>query len=330
MKVIVFYGSYGGGHVSAARNIHENIQLEYPDIETKFIDCVEYVNKRLNKITTKFYADVSKNMPRLWGKIYFKSGKGSLSGITTVANRLMSIKLNRLIKEFDPDLIISTHPFSSSMCASLKKHGKINCKVATVLTDYAPHNQWLIKHQYMDYYFVAHQGMVDSLVQKGIEREKIFATGIPLSNRFLQDYNRDEILNSFDLKPDKKTILFFGGGATGTGKGKAYDILEILIKNFEGFQIVAVSGKNDTVKQAFDDLVKETSKEELVKVLKFTDKVPELMSISDLVITKPGGLTTTESLASRTSYGSNKSISRTRRRKCRIFSAKQCCSLVKT
>ena len=297
-KILIFYGSYGGGHLSAAKSVNEYITNHYPECETRLMDCVEYVSKRFNKISTRFYSEVSKTAPKIWGKLYSSSGKGSLSKATTGANRLMSLKLNRLLREYNPDLVISTHPFATSMCASLKKHQKINCKIATILTDYAPHNQWLVKHKYTNYFFVAHAGMIDSLVKSGIEKEKIYATGIPLSNRFLQHYNKEETLKLFDLQPNKKTILFFAGGEFGLGKSKTYAILESLVKNFQNIQIIAISGKNDKAKAHFDDLVKSNNKEQEIKVLKFTDKVPELMSISDLVITKPGGLTTTESLAS--------------------------------
>ena len=82
-------------------------------------------------------------------------------------------------------------------------------------------------------------------------------------------------------------------------------MLKAIIKNFPNLQIIAVSGKNYKVKKQFDELVEKTNSDDNVKVLQYTNKVPELMSVSDLVITKPGGLTTTESLASRTSYYSN-------------------------
>lgn len=322
MKILIFYGSYGGGHLSAAKNINENILLEYPDSKIELVDCIEYINKVFNKVTTRFYSEVSKTAPKLWGKLYLKSEKGSISKISNAMNRLMSRKLNKLIKQFSPDLIISTHPFSSSMCAGLKKRNKLNCKLATVLTDYAPHGQWLVNHEFMDYYFVAHDKMVDTLVTYGIQREKIFATGIPLSNKFLQNYNREEILKLFELNADKKTVLFFAGGEFGLGKGRTYAILEALVKNFQDIQVIAIAGKNEKAKTHFDELVKENSREETVKVLKYTDKVPELMSISDLVITKPGGLTTTESLASSLPIVVINPIPRTRRGKCGILREK--------
>lgn len=297
-KILIFYGSYGGGHLSAAKSIRDYIEKNYSDSQVELVDCVEYVNKLFNKLTTKAYKDFSKNARWIWKHLYYDSESGSLSRICNTINRLMAIKLNRLIQEFQPDLIISTHPFSSQMCAILKEKGKLNCKVATILTDYAPHNQWLVKSDFIDYYFVAQQGMVDDLVSRGVNKDKIHVTGIPLSSRFLQSYNKQKILEDYGLTSDKNTILFFAGGEFGFGKDKTFNRLKAIIDNLPNLQVVAVAGRNEKMKERFDELVKTTRTESNVKILSFTNQVPELMSVSDLVITKPGGLTTTESLAS--------------------------------
>ena len=297
-KVIVFYASYGGGHLSAARSIKENIETNYKNVEVKLIDCMEYVNKVVNKVTTKAYSEMAKKAPRTWGKVYWDSQKGPLAHISTASNKVLSLKLNKLLKDFEPDLIISTHPFATQMCAYLKKLGKLDAKIATVMTDYAPHDQWLVFNEYVDYYFVSHEGMKIKLHEKGIPNEKIFATGIPLSNKFLLKYDKSKILESFGLSPDKKTVLFFGGGEFGLGKTHTYKIFKSFVENSNNIQIVAISGKNQKMKENFESLVEDLDKKDSVKILEYTNQVPELMSISDLVVTKPGGLTTTESLAS--------------------------------
>lgn len=297
-KVIIFYASYGGGHLSAARSIKENMEANYEDIDVKLIDCMEYVNKTVNKITTKAYSEMAKKAPKTWGRVYWKSQKGPLAQISTTSNKILSIKLYKLLKDFEPNLIVSTHPFGSQMCAYLKKHGKLNAKIATVMTDYAPHDQWLVFNKYVDYYFVSHDGMKKELHEKGIPNEKIFATGIPLSNKFLLKYDKPTILKSFGLSPDKKTVLFFGGGEFGLGKTQTFKIFKSFVECPENIQIVAISGKNQKMKEAFENLVESLNKKDSVKILEYTNQVPELMSISDLVVTKPGGLTTTESLAS--------------------------------
>ena len=297
-KVMIFYAAYGGGHLSAARSIKENIEINYKNIEVKLVDCMEYVNKVVNKVTTKAYSELAKKAPRTWGKVYWKSQKGPLAHFSTTSNKVLSIKLNKLLQDFEPDIIISTHPFGTQMCAYLKKLGKLDAKIATVMTDYAPHDQWLVFNHYVDFYFVSHDGMKKQLHEKGISNEKIFATGIPLSNKFLLKYDKSQILKNFGLSPDRKTVLFFGGGEFGLGKTQTFKIFKSFVECPENIQIVAIAGKNPKMKEHFENLVYELGKYDKVKILEYTDKVPELMSISDLVVTKPGGLTTTESLAS--------------------------------
>ena len=204
----------------------------------------------------------------------------------------------KLLREKDPDLIISTHPFSSQMCSYLKRKGKIHAKIATIMTDFAPHDQWLVGHDFTDYFFVAHDMMKQYLEKQNIPDTKIFVSGIPISNRFLKLYNKKEILNEYKLSKDKKTVLFFGGGEFGLGKSKTLQVFESFVSSNENIQIIAISGRNEKMKLGFEEIVTKYKANDFVRILGFTNQVPELMSISDLVVTKPGGLTTSESLAS--------------------------------
>lgn len=298
MKVLIFYASYGGGHLSAAESIKDCIKANYKNIEIELIDCMKYVNTTIEKVTTTAYREMAKKAPWAWGRIYSDSQKGPLAHISSRSNKIMAIKLLKLLREKKPDLIISTHPFGSQMCTYLKRKKKINSKIATILTDFAPHEQWLVGKDYTDYFFVANDKMKKYLVQKGIAANKITVSGIPISSRFLIDYNRKEILDTYELEDNKLNILFFGGGEFGLGKSKTISIFESFVKSNHNFQIIAIAGKNKKMKLAFEEIVKQYNKEKSVKILSYTNKVPELMSISDLVVTKPGGLTTSESLAS--------------------------------
>ena len=295
---MIFYGSYGGGHLSAANSIGECIKENYKDIDVQIVDCIKYVDRIINAISTAAYRGMAKKAPWAWKKVYYNSEKGTLAKISTASNKIMARKLNKLLKEYTPDLIISTHPFSNQMCGYLKKKGKLDCKIATVLTDYQIHNQWIVNSDYIDYFFVSHKGMKEALIEKNIPDFKIFVTGIPISKKFLSNFDKKEVFKSFELDSTKKTILFFAGGEFGLGKSKTYQILDVLINTFPNMQVVAVAGKNEKMKTTFEELVEKTNSSNRVKVLSYTKKVPELMSISDLVITKPGGLTTTESLVS--------------------------------
>ena len=296
-KVIIFYASYGGGHLSAAKSIEKYINENYKNINVQMIDCIKYINKFLEKLTTGAYCQMAKKAPKLWGKVYSASEKGLLSTISKDTNKLMSNKLGKLIMEINPDLIISTHPFSSQMANYLKKKGKINCQIATVMTDFAIHKQWLVGNEYTNYFFVSNDNMKKDMISLGIDENKIYITGIPMSNRFFYNFNKVKIYEMFNLDPNKKVILFFGGGEFGLGKDRTVQILNVLIQKLPTYQIVAVAGKNEKLKESFEKLVQNNNVMDRIKILGFTDKIPELMNICCLVISKPGGLTTTESLA---------------------------------
>ena len=297
-KILVFYASYGGGHLSAAKSIQKCIIENYENVEAEMIDCMKYINKPIEKLTTGAYREMAKKAPKLWGKVYSGSQKGLLAAISKDSNKLMAKKLNKLIQEKKPDLIISTHPFSSQMCSYLKKKGKIECKISTVMTDFAMHDQWLIGHEYTENFFVSNENMKQDMVEYGVAENKIHVTGIPMSNRFFENFDKQKIYEMFKLNPEKKVILFFGGGEFGLGKDRTVQILKAFIQVTSNHQIVAVAGKNEKMKEAFESLAQAYSAKDRVRILGFTDNVPELMHIASLVVTKPGGLTTTESLAS--------------------------------
>ena len=253
----------------------------------------------MNKVTTKAYTDFSRNARWIWKQLYYGSEKGGLSKISNSINRVMAIKLNKLLQEFKPDLIISTHPFSSQMCSYLKKKRIINCKLATVMTDFHVHNQWLYLPEFVDFFFVANNIMKNDMKKNDlIPESKIYVTGIPISDKFKKTYNKKEICDEFWLDYNKTTILFFGGGEFGLGREMSYMTLKTLIRLFKEIQIVAISGKNKKMNESFNNLVLKTNSSDRVKVIEYTDKVAELMSISSLVVTKAGGLTIAESLAS--------------------------------
>lgn len=329
MKALIFYAKYGGGHLSAATALKEAIEIEYPNVEIEMIDFMEYVNKALNKLTTGAYNEMAKKAPIVWGEVYNHSNKGPISRFSKTSNMVLAIKLKKLIKEINPDVIISAHPFSTQMCAFLKKHNKINMKIANVLTDFHSHDQWLVKHEYVDLFFVSNDDMKQELTERGIDKEKVFAYGIPISQRFLKQYDREETLKEFGLKENTKTILFFAGGKYGLATKRVYDFIECLAKDFKDIQVIAISGQNKKIYNRFNEIVEGYNANENIKIIEFTNKVPALMSVSDIVITKPGGITSSESMAMRSSNNSSKSNTRARRRKCRILGKTRTCSINK-
>jgi len=137
--------------------------------------------------------------------------------------------------------------------------------------------------------------MRQSLIEYGLDKQKVFTTGLPISQRFLEIKNKDEIRKEFGIKENLKTILFFAGGKMGLARKNIFTFMEVLINQSDNVQMIAVSGKNPKVYDKFKEMAQGHDN---VKVLEFTNKVPELMSISDAVITKPGGITVSESIVS--------------------------------
>ena len=297
-KILIFYASFGGGHLSAAKSIEKYLQKSYNNITVELIDCMKYVNKTIEKISTSAYKEMAKKAPWAWGKIYEGSQKGPLAHITSKANSFMAIKLLKLLREKNPDIVISTHPFGSQMCSYLKRKGKVNFKIATIMTDFKSHDQWLVGADYTDFFFVSNTDMQKELMQKNIEENKIIVTGIPVREEFLIQHNKEQILADLDFTTAKKTILFFGGGEFGLGKDMTLNVFECLLSKCPEAQIIAISGRNEVMKNKFESLVEQYLRNQDVRIFEFTDKVAEYMSIANLVVTKPGGLTSSESLVS--------------------------------
>ena len=299
MKVLLFYASYGGGHYSAASSIMQYIKKAHPDVEVEICDLIKYISKSVDKITTDAYKRVTRDTPKLWKKFY-EVADGNFHLVPDYNfSRFYYMPILHLLKKSKPDIVISSHPVGSQIVSYIKEKGKYDCKLASVMTDFASHNQWLIGHEYIDYIFVSNESMREDIISKGVDANKIYATGIPLSNRFLQHFDREEIKKSFDLDLNKHTILFFGGGEFGLGKDKTLLLLEHFINSLnDTYQMIAIAGKNEKMEKSFRDLVIRLNATDKVQVFGYTNEVPELMSISSLVVANPGGLTTTESLAS--------------------------------
>ena len=297
MKVLLLYAKVGNGHLKAAESIKAALQDIDETIEIDYEDGLEYSSALTNKLIIKGYASLARRLPKFYGTIYASSDKqdiNTVGEINKMVNKALTIRLKKMLRVRRPDVIISTHPFISHMCSYLKKKGKTSAKIISVMTDYSIHNMWLEGKEYIDKFMVATSEMKNDCIREyNVDEQKIVVTGIPISKRFSESFNKQEILEELGLSSAKTTLLFFAGG--GLGLGKSEGIFEELINSVYDFQLVAVTGKNEKQKRRFEKIANKSGKN--IKVLGYTDKVPELMSISDFVITKPGGLTSTECLA---------------------------------
>ena len=299
MNILLFYASYGSGHLSAATAIEQYIKENYPDAKTLKIDCVEYINKSINKISTSAYKSIILKTPMLWGQVYKLLKNDTILDITQFSNRFMAKKIFTLFEDFEPDLVISCHPLGGQITSFLKSHKKTNCKLATVMTDFASHKQWLIGKDYTDYFFVSNIEMKTSLISEGIYPNKIYVSGIPISPNFYKKYDKENIYKSLNIEKNKKNIIFFGGGSLGLSSSSNIQAIltSLLQATDESHQIIIISGKNQKLYNDFQKTINNTYHKSQIKLIDFTTELPELLPITSFVITKPGGLTITECIS---------------------------------
>jgi processive 1,2-diacylglycerol beta-glucosyltransferase len=291
MKVLILSVSAGGGHGHAAGAIRDYIKLNDSSSDVKIVDTLKYINPIIDKVVIGSYLKTIKITPSLYGKLYSHSEEdyGLATTISSKFIEIMTCKLLPLLDEYNPDVLICTHSFSTEMVSVMKYKYKVAIPAISIITDYYSHSSWL--HPHIDAYVVSNCDMVEDLVNKGISRNAIHDLGIPVNPCFIEKYDKSDTLKELDLDEDKTTILVMGGSL---GMGKITDLYEKLVTVKNDIQIIVVTGNN---KKLYQDLtkLKEFSPKE-TRIIGFTNKVNKYMQACDLLLTKPGGLTITEAL----------------------------------
>ncbi|MBU5486148.1 UDP-N-acetylglucosamine--LPS N-acetylglucosamine transferase [Clostridium sp. MSJ-11] len=292
MKAIIFSVSAGAGHARAAEAVKKHIELNNPDSEVIIIDTLRYINPIIDKVVIGSYLKSLKISPSIFGKLYdYTESDYGLALISAKFNEIMTFKLMPLINDFDPDIMIATHPFPTEMLSILKVKHKTEVPIVSILTDYAPHSFWI--HPCIDAYIVSNSDMIDEISSKGIPKDIIYDLGIPVNPEFLVKYDKKETLREIGLSPNVKTLLIMGGSL---GLGKIEEVFEDILQVDEHLQIIVITGNN---KKLYNDLMKYNNTiigNKKTHIIGFTDKVNKYMQASDLLLTKPGGLTITEAL----------------------------------
>ncbi|MDD3223452.1 MAG: glycosyltransferase [Clostridium sp.] len=290
MRALILSVSVGGGHMHASAALKNYILKFQPNSEIKILDTIKYINPLLDKLIIGSYLKSIQINPSIFGKLYKYTERDD--GITSVTNKFIEIISNKIlpvINDYKPDIIICTHPFPTEMASILKGKGKIDVPILCILTDYSPHNSWL--HPNVDAYIVSNSDMKSEMINRGIDKNSIFDFGIPVDSNFFKKYDRSEILSSIGLEADKKTIMIMGGSL---GIGKIAYVYSQISKSTSNIQVIVISGNNKKLYSKLMEIKKSSNTPTCI--LGFTDNVDKYMQCSDLLITKPGGLTITEAL----------------------------------
>ncbi|CUO23270.1 glycosyltransferase [Clostridium sp. NSJ-49] len=292
MNILILSASTGGGHMRASRAIENYMSEHDKSANVKIVDSLLYINPILNKTVTSGYVYLATKTPKIYGKIYELTNKEDrwISFVNRL-NYLFANKLLPLIDEFKPDVIITTHPFPTEMVSILKAKELVNIPLVCIMTDYAPHKTWV--NQKVDAYIVSNDDMVKEMSKIGVREEVIYPYGIPIEQVFFEKKDKDLVLNELELNPNLPTILMMAGSF---GVTNVFKIYEDIINIDREFQVIVITGKNQKLYDEFAKVINKSEKH--TKLIYFTDEVNKFMQAADIIITKPGGLTITEALAS--------------------------------
>lgn len=295
-KILIMYGSYGNGHKSIAEYVESYVKENGNDIEIKTIDILDYSTLFGNLCYKAFMAEAAMKGNILRNIIYsIFDHKTTTFQYYKLVQKSFNKRIESTIIEYNPDLIVSTHYFASTIASKLKKKKSINSKLITIVTDYVSHELWRKNYEYEDAIVVGNEILENELVNKEIPKEKIKVYGIPLSSKFNNnDYKKTDILKNYNLIGNKLIFTFLGGG--GTGYTSNLDYFKRLVKQKLNIDIIFICGKNEELKRKCDKYIKK-KKIKNVSILGFTHDMPNILAISDAVITKPGGAIITEAIA---------------------------------
>lgn len=290
-KILLMYITLNSGHHRASLAIESALKAVSPSIKTLNINAFVYTNPILEKVINRTYMGVIHNRPEVWEYLYDNPKVlKSVQGLRDAIHRFNSKRLKGLLEDFRPDAVLCTQAFPCGMIADCKKKLGMDMLLLGVLTDHAPHSYWIFRN--VDFYITPSEMSKEHFVKNGVSESKIKAFGIPIDLKFSKVHDKNELRAKMGFDPEKPAVLIMGGSQ---GLGPVEDIVNRLEGIEIPFQLVVVCGMNKKLEKALSRRAARYRRKFLV--FGHIDNVDELMEISSIVITKPGGLTTAEALS---------------------------------
>lgn len=294
-RILLTYAMYGNGHRAISEYIEKYFKEQDDELEILAIDLLKYSLPILGTFSQKATDFFLLKFPMGWSFIYdlFDNKLNSAYATKLSLQLFKNKRMRKVITDFDPDLVISTHFYGSSLIDYYNRKGITNCRLITVVTDYETQAMWLKGYKDEDAIVVADKDEIGYLVNKGVEKSKIKAIGIPIHPVTHPSFNIEESIEKLGFNGNRPICLFFGGGGNGGTHSLPY--IRKIIKGNLDMDFIYVAGKNQKAKAKVDEWIK-INEVDNIKTLGFVNNVPELLQICDFVVSKPGGAQTTESL----------------------------------
>jgi processive 1,2-diacylglycerol beta-glucosyltransferase len=294
-RVLILSASVGAGHLRAAQAVELALRQLDPAAVVNNLDVLELTNAAFRRLYGKAYLDLVNKAPHVLGYFYDLMDRPRSRWRKSDKLRLAVEKLNmipflRFLKEEPWDIVVNTHFLPAELIASLRRKGKLDTPQFTVTTDFETHRLWV--NQPSDHYFTATDEGAAYLQHWGVPAADTTVTGIPIHPVFSEPKDRATVLKRQGLRGDRPIVLQLAGGF---GVGPIEEIFRGILAIEVPSEIVVVAGRNEAAKKQLEEI--EMPERHRVKILGFTDQVDEWMAVADLVVSKPGGLTTSEALA---------------------------------
>jgi processive 1,2-diacylglycerol beta-glucosyltransferase len=294
-RVLVLSASVGAGHLRAAQAVELALRQLDPTAVVRNLDVLEMTNAVFRRVYGKAYLDLVNKAPHFLGYFYDLLDRPRSRRRRSDRLRLLVEKLNlrrflRFLQEKPWDVIVNTHFLPAEIIASLRQKDKLQTPQLTATTDFETHRLWV--NQPCERYFTATEEGAAYLHHWGVPATDTQVTGIPIHPVFSQPKDRDACLHRQGLVGDRPIILQLAGGF---GVGPIERLFQAVLAIEMPLEVVAVSGRNEKLKKQLEQV--KTPRRHHVKVLGFTEQIDELMAVADVVVSKPGGLTTSEVLA---------------------------------
>ncbi|MFS1511440.1 MGDG synthase family glycosyltransferase [Chengkuizengella sp. SCS-71B] len=285
-NILILSEGFGTGHTQAAYAISEGLKNQF--IHTKVIELLKFLHPNLAPHFFKVYRKTLDVQPKIYEKLYKSQFENSLNRFTQMMlHRIFYARTYSFIDHFQPDTILCTHPFPNAVIARLKRLG-LQVPLYTVVTDYVIHGAWITPET--DKYLIPTEEIKRQLIKKNVPEEKIMISGIPIHSKFWKTNEKLKIRDKFGLQP-MPTVLIMGGG---WGMMKYNELIEYLLSWKEKIQFIICMGNNEKARKKI--ISNSKFEHPNIHILGFTKAIDELMDVSDLLITKPGGITCTEGL----------------------------------
>ncbi|MFD2610981.1 MGDG synthase family glycosyltransferase [Paenibacillus gansuensis] len=288
-RVLLLSEGFGAGHTQAAHALSVNLRKLSPGIQTRVFELGSFLHPTIGPWILSAYRKTVTSQPRLVGMMYRSNYKKSLNRFTQLAlHRIFYTQATTIIRQLRPDAIVCTHPIPNAVISRLKRLG-LNVPLVTVITDYDAHGTWMYPE--VNKYLVSTAEVKQKLLQRGVPSGKIQITGIPVHPNFWEQHNKEEIRQRFGLK-NMPTVLVMGGG---WGLVSNQELLEYMANWNQDVQMIICLGSNEKARAELEQ--NPVFRKENIHLLGFTKEVDKLMEVSDLLVTKPGGMTCTEGMA---------------------------------